>query len=85
MSANSGESQPLQSLDEWEDFVEGRYPQPAEGFTPHQNAAAFRDYDNTARSTVREFYRLNHRHQCVDFVRAKRDQYLGRTRETMAI
>ncbi len=85
MATNPSESQPLQSIEEWEAFVEGRYPQPEQAFTSQKNPAAFRDYENTARPTVREFYRLNHRHQCVDFVRAKRDQYLGLTKEKMGI
>jgi inositol oxygenase len=35
----------------------------------------YRDYDAEARSTVREFYRLNHSHQTLDFVRRKKEQY----------
>ncbi len=85
MSTDSNESNPLQSLEEWEEFVEGRYPEPAQGFTSHRDTAAFRDYENTARSSVREFYRLNHHYQCVDFVRAKRDEFLGLSRERMSI
>jgi inositol oxygenase len=37
--------------------------------------AGFRDF-GAAPAGVREFYRLNHAHQTVDFVRAKRAQYL---------
>ena len=36
----------------------------------------FRDYDNDVRAGVREFYRLNHRHQTLDFVLAKKKEYL---------
>src|SRR5580658_5015664 len=35
----------------------------------------YRDYDAEARSTVTEFYRLNHTFQTVDFVRRKREEY----------
>jgi inositol oxygenase len=34
---------------------------------------------------VKEFYRLNHQHQCVDFVRAKRDQYLPKKTRRMGV
>ena len=34
-------------------------------------AATFRNYDEPARDTVREFYRLNHAHQTLDFVLAE--------------
>ena len=58
--ANS-KSQPLTSLDEWEDFLRERYPAP-------QERASFRDYGSSVRPSVREFYRLNHRYQTIDFV-----------------
>ena len=44
---------PLASLDEWEDFLQERYPQPEE-------KSSFRDYGTNVRPGVREFYRLNH-------------------------
>lgn len=46
--------------------------------------SAFRDYA-AARPGVREFYRLNHAHQTVDFVRAKRDEYLPLRRRRMSV
>ena len=70
---------PLGDLDEWEDDLRRRYPQPAEnaaaatGKKPEQ----FRDYRAEAKPHVTEFYRLHHRHQTVDFVRAKREEYLS--------
>jgi inositol oxygenase len=71
-------SQYLESLDEWEDFVLERYPAP-------EAKAVFRDYGANVRPGVREFYRLNHRHQTVDFVRAKKQKFLGRTRTRMGV
>lgn len=59
-------SAPLASLDEWEDDVLERYPEPE-----HK----FRDYAAQVRPTVREFYRLNHTHQTLDFVNSKKQQY----------
>jgi inositol oxygenase len=71
---------PLGDLDEWEDDLRRRYPRPVseaahggETKMPEQ----FRDYRAEVRPQVKEFYRLHHRHQTVDFVRSKRDQYLG--------
>ena len=74
----SQESNPLAGLDEWEDFLQERYPEPRE-------QSSFRDYGANVRPTVREFYRLNHRHQTLDFVRAKKHQYLGKDHRMMGI
>lgn len=46
--------------------------------------AAFRDYAAVPPG-VRELYRLNHAHQTVDFVRAKRDEYLPLRRRRMGV
>jgi inositol oxygenase len=46
---------------------------------------AFRNYDSTARESVRELYRLNHRHQTLDFVRGKKREYLGLDRKRMTV
>ncbi len=72
--------QPLQSLDEWEEDLQRRYPrQPAD-----KQKEDFRDYA-AASAGVREFYRLNHRHQTLDFVRAKKREYLALNRRTMGV
>ena len=68
-SSGGPESGPLAGLDEWEEFLQERYPEPRE-------KSSFRDYGDNVRPAVREFYRLNHRHQTLDFVRAKERQYL---------
>ena len=39
------------------------------------NDHVYRDYDAEARSSVREFYRLNHTYQTLDFVLAKKQEY----------
>ncbi len=62
---------PLRSLEDQEDFVEERYPVPAQ-----KARADYRNYDNPARDTVREFYRLNHRYQTYDFVLQKKRAFL---------
>ncbi len=79
---------PLQNLEEWEDFLKERYPQPAADAafpTPDKKKEEFRDYEADARPTVREFYRLNHRHQTYDFVQAKRKEFLGLNRMKMGV
>ena len=45
----------------------------------------FRNYTADTRPGVREFYRLNHRYQTLDFVRQKKAQYLSRDRRTMSV
>jgi hypothetical protein len=46
-------SNPLSNLDQWENFVGGRYK---EG----QSESEFRQYDDKATPRVAEFYRSNH-------------------------
>ena len=48
-------------------------------------ADAFRNFAAEERPSVREFYRQNHLHQTVDFVRAKKREYLSLDRRTMRI
>ena len=45
----------------------------------------FRDYRAEAKPEVKEFYRLNHQYQTVDFVRAKRADYLRLNRRKMGL
>jgi inositol oxygenase len=46
---------------------------------------AFRNYGEGTRSTVHELYRLNHTHQTLDFVRAKKREYLKLDRQRMTM
>ncbi len=69
---------PLADLDEWEDDLLRRYPE-------SENEEAFRDYDAEARPSVKEFYRLNHRYQTLDFVCSKRDEYLPLKKRQMTV
>ncbi len=77
------EQSPLHGLDEWEDDLLRRYPEPQSDsgrsvFTdPDKTEDQFRNYEAEVRDSVRQFYRLNHRRQTVDFVRQKHDQFLG--------
>ena len=60
----------LHSLEEWDDFLEGRYK---EGRSKEE----FRVYDAQAQPGVAEFYRLNHENQTVDYVLAKEQEYFS--------
>ena len=79
----SSSNNPLAGLEEWEEFLKERYPEPQatgkkefQATDPNKKKDAFRNYEANARPTVREFYRLNHRHQTYDFVQAKRKEYI---------
>ena len=72
----SKEINPLGSLDEWEDDLLERYPDP-EKIATSKTTEAYRNYEEPARDTVREFYRLNHTYQTYDFVMEKHRQYLS--------
>ena len=88
------ETHPLRHLEEWEDFLTERYPKnpgqdaTANGFqpvNPGKTKEEFRDFESTARPTVREFYRLNHRHQTYAFSQAKRREFLALNRRRMGM
>ncbi|MFN3651087.1 MAG: inositol oxygenase [Armatimonadota bacterium] len=76
----SAPTTPLADLDDWETVPQLRYPA-AGGKAPE----AFRDYRAEARPSVKEFYRLNHRHQTLEFVRGKKAEYLSLDRRRMGI
>lgn len=85
---NPDENNPLNSMDEWEDDLLRRYPEadsPSAFTDPNKKEEQFRDYESTTRDTVREFYRLNHRYQTVDFVKQKRAQYLAFEKPKMSM
>jgi inositol oxygenase len=76
--------EPLNSLDEWEDDLLRRYPDP-ESIAVGKSEEEFRNYENPARDTVREFYRLNHTYQTYDFVLQKEAQYLTFDKKEMPV
>lgn len=87
---SNGAHTPLGSLDEWEDFLKQRYPEPPRakppiGPAPEKTKEQFRAYEANARPSVREFYRLNHTHQTHAFALAKRKEYLGLNRMRMGV
>src|SRR5579871_4185536 len=81
---NQNESNPLSSLDVWEDDVLERYPEPGT-VAKEKNKEEFRNYDDPKRATVREFYRLNHTYQTYDFVLQKEKQFLNFDKKQMPV
>lgn len=75
---------PLASLDEWEDDLLQRYPDP-ETIAKDKTTEEYRNYDNPQRDTVREFYRLNHTYQTYEFVQQKRQDYLKFDKKRMPV
>jgi inositol oxygenase len=80
MTIRDNADNPLRRLDDWEDFVEQRYPVPAQ-----KAREDYRNYDHPARDTVRDFYRLNHCNQTYDFVRQKKQEFLRLGRRRMTV
>jgi inositol oxygenase len=80
-------SGPLKDLDDWEDDLRRRYPEPAAETlgSPAKTKEQFRDYRAEAKPEVKEFYRQHHRHQTVDFVRQKRAEFLSLNKRTMGL
>src|SRR5438270_2369567 len=75
------ESAQPNALHAWEEFIEEQvYPKP--GTKAEED---YRNYDNPARDTVREFYKQNHRGQTFEFVRQKRQDFLTLNRRRMSI
>src|SRR5262245_31324922 len=73
--------EPMQHVDDWEESLAARYPAGESG----KAKEAFRDYRAEARPSVKEFYRLNHRYQTLDFVRQKKSEYLPLRKKKMGV
>jgi len=66
---------PLSDLDDWE----SAHP------TDLATGKTFRDYRKNVRPGVAEVYRLNHANQTLGFVKAKKAEFLPRTRKVMGV
>jgi inositol oxygenase len=75
---------PMANLDEWEEDLLKRYPDP-ESIATDKSTDAFRNYAAPPRDTVKEFYRLNHTYQSYDFVMQKEKEFLGFSKKEMPI
>jgi len=71
-------SLPIEDI--WEDHLRARYPKPGT-----KAKEEYRNYDSPQRDTVREFYRLNHRHQTFDFVSEKESEFKKLDRRKMTL
>ena len=86
------ETHPLRGLDDWEQSLRDRYPA---GLTPPSGQSAldqvekprdsFRNLGDSSPPGVREFYRLNHRYQTLEYVRGKRADYGRLNRRQMGV
>lgn len=77
-SDDTGSRQPMHSLEEWDEFVAMRYQQ-------GKQESEFRNYSADANAGVMEFYRQNHARQTLDFVLAKKAEYLRLNRGRKSI
>ncbi|MEM9325941.1 MAG: inositol oxygenase family protein [Bacteroidota bacterium] len=68
------------AMEMWEDDILDRYPE--EGAKAKDD---FRNYDDPARDTVKEFYRLNHQFQTFDFVQQKEKEFLSLQKRKMTL
>lgn len=84
MSTNSFEAVPLKNLDEWEEDLLRRYPDP-DAIATSKSTEEYRNYDTPERDTVKEFYRLNHKYQTYDFVMKKREEFLSFSKKEMPV
>lgn len=75
---------PLSSIEEWEHDVLERYPETDYDPTGKKKEE-FRNYEKPARPSVREFYRLNHMYQTLDFVKRKEAEFIPGKRGEMSI
>jgi len=71
-------NEPMNQLEDWDDFVATRYRQ---GKTEEE----FRNYEADANPGVTQFYRQNHAYQTFDFVIQKKAEYCALTRGKKSI
>ncbi len=78
MHAYEVATEPLKSVDDWDDYVAARYKK-------GKSEEEFRNYKADANPGVTEFYRQNHANQTLDFVLAKEAEYLPLRRRKMGM
>ncbi len=71
-------------LEAWEEDLLKRYPEEQKDCSVSDDGT-FRDYEAETRPEVKEFYRLNHRYQTLEFARRKKEQYLKFNQRSMTI
>lgn len=78
------EKYPLNNLDEWEEDLLKRYPDPND-IANSKQVEEYRNYESPTRDSVKEFYRLNHLYQTYDFVIEKEKEFLSFNKREMPI
>ncbi len=64
----------------WEQDLLDRYPE-----KPDKKKEAYRNYEDPGRDTVRKFYKQNHKHQTLDFVLKKKEEFLKFDKREMTL
>ncbi|MEH6308777.1 inositol oxygenase family protein [Olivibacter sp. CPCC 100613] len=75
---------PLTDLEHWEDDLLRRYPDP-DTIATAKTKEAYRNYEEPARDSVKEFYRLNHTYQTFEFVETKKKEFLQFNKREMPV
>ncbi|MFC6100124.1 inositol oxygenase family protein [Olivibacter domesticus] len=75
---------PLADLDHWEDDLLRRYPDP-DTIATNKTKEEYRNYEEPARDSVKEFYRLNHTYQSYEFVENKKNEFLKFDKKEMPV
>lgn len=82
LNLSEKEISPLKSIEEWEDDLIVRYPEPK---ASTKTKKEYRNYEDSERvNTVKEFYRLNHTYQTFDFVKSKQEEFLAFNKREMS-
>jgi inositol oxygenase len=82
-TAKNNLNSPMHDVDDWENDLLSRYPNPQES---KKTKEEFRNYvDSDREAGVREFYRLNHQFQTYDFVTEKEKDFLKFDRREMSL
>ena len=71
-------------LEDWEEDLLRRYPEGSTN-TEGKDKEQFRDYKAEVRPEVKEFYRLNHKHQTLDLARSKKEDFTQLNRRKMTV
>jgi len=75
---------PLADLEHWEDDLLRRYPDP-DTIATNKTKEEYRNYEEPARDSVKEFYRLNHTYQSYEFVERKKNDFLKFDKKEMPV
>ena len=71
---------PLEHIDDWEDDLVKRYPEPFK-----KQKEDYRNYNDSPRDDlVRNFYKINHQNQTYEFVIAKQNEYFNLDKRKMS-